>query len=82
VLSLKLLRLLDDVRVVREIERFKWLESERLGFDIGKEKAALDWIKLFGHIWLEFHKPIEYNAYLRDNPTFSNSEVFSEASRT
>ena len=28
-----------------EILRHKWLESERLGYDIGFERALLDWIR-------------------------------------
>ena len=29
-----------------EILKHKWLESERLGYDIGFERALLDWIRL------------------------------------
>ena len=54
------LRLLDDERVAQEIERYKWIESERIGKDIGKERAAMEWIRAFGHIWLKIHKPKEY----------------------
>ena len=28
-----------------EILKHKWLESERLGYDIGFERARLDWIR-------------------------------------
>jgi extradiol dioxygenase family protein len=58
--ALYFLRLLDDERVVSEIERYKWIESERLGKDIGKERAAWEWIKAYGHIWLKIHKTREY----------------------
>jgi len=61
VFSLCFLRLLDDVRVADEIKRYKWLQSEKLGFDIGKEKAALEWIRLFGAVWLEVYKPVNLN---------------------
>jgi hypothetical protein len=27
-----------------EILKYKWIESERLGYDIGFEKALLDWV--------------------------------------
>ena len=30
--------------ILREIERHKWLESEKAGQDIGGNKAALDWL--------------------------------------
>lgn len=64
--SLIFLRLLDDKRVAEEIERYKWIESERIGRDIGKETAALEWIKAYGHIWLKIHKPCEYRLFTEE----------------
>ncbi|RJP29655.1 MAG: hypothetical protein C4533_01315 [Candidatus Omnitrophota bacterium] len=55
------LRLLDDERVAREIDRYKWIESERLKKDIGRERAAMEWIKAYGMIWLKIHKPNDYS---------------------
>jgi hypothetical protein len=34
-----------------EILRHKWIESERLGEDIGFEKALLDWIRKHRDAW-------------------------------
>ena len=34
-----------------EILKHKWLESERLGYDIGFEKALLDWIRKHREGW-------------------------------
>ena len=34
-----------------EILRHKWLESERLGHDIGFERALLDWIRKYRENW-------------------------------
>jgi len=39
--------LINESEVLREIERFKWIESEKYGFDIGFERAAEEWLK--GH---------------------------------
>ena len=36
-----------------EILRHKWLESEKVGHDIGFEKALLDWIVKFRSSWRE-----------------------------
>ncbi|MFH0762860.1 MAG: hypothetical protein V1925_03095 [Candidatus Omnitrophota bacterium] len=57
---LLLLKLLDDPRVVAEIERYKWIESEKVGRDIGKDRAAMEWIRAYGNIWLNLHKSQEY----------------------
>ena len=35
-----------------EILKHKWLESERLGYDIGFERALLDWIRKHREGWL------------------------------
>jgi hypothetical protein len=36
-----------------EILRHKWLESEKAGYDIGFEKALLDWIVNYRSEWRE-----------------------------
>ena len=36
-----------------EILRHKWLESEKAGYDIGFEKALLDWIVKHRSTWRE-----------------------------
>ena len=36
-----------------EILRHKWIESEKLGHDIGFEKALLDWIVKHRSAWRE-----------------------------
>ena len=37
--------------ILREIERHKWLESEKAGRDIGGNRAALDWIERHYELW-------------------------------
>ncbi len=32
------------IAVRREIERHKWIESEKAGYDIGWDRASLDWM--------------------------------------
>ena len=48
-------KLLTDRRVVEEINRHLWLESEKAGYDIGFEKAKEDWLKRFSKAWMEYH---------------------------
>ena len=50
-------KLLKDKRVIEEINRHKWLESEIAGFDVGFEKAAQDWIENYAQPWLAYHDP-------------------------
>jgi hypothetical protein len=34
-----------------EILRHKWLESEKLGYDIGFDRALVDWVKQHRESW-------------------------------
>lgn len=47
--------LLKDKKVKKEIERYKWLESEKKGYDIGPDNAARDWLELYGQAWIKEH---------------------------
>ena len=49
--------LLRDRRVIEEINRHLWIESEKVGFDIGFEKASKDWLENFSKVWLDYHAP-------------------------
>ncbi len=48
-------RLLSDKRVIAEIERHLWLESEKVGYDIGYERAQEEWLKNFSSAWMKYH---------------------------
>ena len=48
-------KILKDPRVQEEIDKHKWLESERAGYDIGYEKATDDWVKNFANEWEDRH---------------------------
>ncbi|HRZ39947.1 MAG TPA: hypothetical protein P5246_02955 [Candidatus Omnitrophota bacterium] len=50
-------KLLSDKRVIAEIDRHLWIESEKLGYDIGFENAKADWLKRFSKAWVEYHMP-------------------------
>ena len=48
-------KLLRNRRVIEEINRHKWLESEIAGYDIGFEAAAEDWLKSHASVWIAYH---------------------------
>ena len=50
-------KLLKDRRVVEEIQRHLWIESEKAGYDIGFDKATEDWLKNFSKAWMDYHLP-------------------------
>lgn len=48
-------KLLRNKKVIEEIIRHKWLESEIAGYDIGFEAAAEDWLKKHAASWVKYH---------------------------
>ena len=40
-----------------EILKHKWIESEKVGKDVGFEKALLSWVRNHRNAWKESHKP-------------------------
>ncbi|MFH0754797.1 MAG: hypothetical protein V2A70_09535 [Candidatus Omnitrophota bacterium] len=55
--NLEQAKLLGDPEVVREIERYKWIESEKAGLDVGFDKAAEEWLASYAKDWMKFHLP-------------------------
>ena len=49
--------LLKDKRVIEEVHRHLWIESERAGQDIGFDNAAQDWLAKFSKAWMDYHMP-------------------------
>ena len=49
--------LLENKEAVEEINRHRWIESEKAGTDIAFESAARDWLNRFSDGWLAYHKP-------------------------
>jgi hypothetical protein len=48
-------KLLRNKKVIAEINRHKWLESEIAGYDIGFEAAAENWLKKHAEAWVKYH---------------------------
>ena len=60
--------LLKDREILKEINRYKWLESEKAGHDIGFEKAARDWINSYAHQYLTRHPNKTALLWLKSQP--------------
>lgn len=44
---------LKDKDIVEEINKYKWYESEKAGFDIGFERASREWISKYSQPYLK-----------------------------
>jgi hypothetical protein len=49
--------LLRNKKAVEEINRHRWIESEKTGHDIGFETASVDWLEKFSSAWMQYHLP-------------------------
>jgi hypothetical protein len=38
---------------IEEIMKYKWIESEKFGYDIGEERACNEWIRKYAKIFRE-----------------------------
>ena len=53
--------LLNDKRVIEEINRHLWIESQKAGYNIGIERATDEWLTLYAEGWMKYHMPERYN---------------------
>ncbi|MBF0386097.1 MAG: hypothetical protein HQL27_09565 [Candidatus Omnitrophica bacterium] len=53
--------LLKDKRVIEEINKHLWIESQKAGKSIGIERATDEWIKLYAEGWMRYHMPEKFN---------------------
>lgn len=49
----------------QEIEKHKYLRSEKEGHDIGKARAAEEWCAKYAPIWRSEHESLERNGFLK-----------------
>ena len=49
--------LLKDKRVIEEIQRHLWIESEKAGYDRGFEWAKENWLRHYAEEWVKYYMP-------------------------
>jgi hypothetical protein len=54
--------LLKDKKVMEEIHRHLWIESQKSGYNIGVERATDEWLRLYAEGWMKYHMPAKYAA--------------------
>lgn len=50
-----------NAKQIEEIQKYKWIESEKAGYDIGELRAAVEWIRQYSSAFREAYK---------DNPQY------------
>ena len=59
--------LLKDRRVIEEINRHLWIESQKAGYSIGIERATDEWLRLYAEGWMKYHMPEKYATMKQDH---------------
>ena len=69
--------LLQDKDIVSEINKYKWLESERLGQDIGFERASKEWINSYAEKYFIRHPNKTSLFWFKSQPIYTllNKEI-------
>ncbi len=57
-----------------EIMKYKWIESEREGRDIGEETAAMEWVEKYGSIWRNERESLERYGFLETDLVVESRE--------
>ena len=58
----------------REIEKHKYLRSEKEGHDIGRARAAEEWCEKYAPIWRAEHESLERNGFLKISVVIQNEQ--------
>jgi len=61
----ELKELLKDKRVIEEINKHLWIESQKAGYNIGVERATDEWLSLYAEGWMKYHMPERYESFKR-----------------
>ena len=69
--------LLKDKDILNEINRYKWLESEKSSSDIGFERASREWINIYSKQYLAQHPGKSAILWLKSQQFYSilNKEI-------
>ena len=59
----ELRELLKDKRVIEEINKHLWIESQKSGYSIGIERATDEWLRLYAKGWLKYNHPKGYSQH-------------------
>jgi hypothetical protein len=64
--------LLKDKDILKEIDRYKWLESEKAGYDIGFDRAAREWINAYSEKYPAQHPGKSAGLWIKSQPFYGS----------
>lgn len=71
----ELKELLKDQRVMEEIHKHLWIESQKAGYNIGIERATDEWLRLYAEGWMRYHMPEKLKKSEVKNNSFKKGTI-------
>ena len=72
--------LLKDKRVVEEINKHLWIESQKSGYSIGIERATDEWLRFYAEGWMKYNDPEKFQNIALKNK--KQSKVFKKKEKS
>jgi len=69
----ELREMLKDKRVIEEINKHLWIESQKVGYSIGISRATEEWLRLYASGWLK-HNTLK-NATKKNEIGFKGKKI-------
>ena len=71
--------LLKDKRVIEEINKHLWIESQKAGYSIGIERATDEWLRLYAEGWMKYNMPERYQELKSKNEKKAKQQAKKKA---
>lgn len=80
---IKYAELLKNPEIIAAIDQYKWIESEKNGYDIGFERASSEWLEKHAEGWTKAHQVKKVSAKTMAKPVVkTEKKVVSKAKKT
>jgi len=73
--------LLKNKKVVEEINKHLWIESQKAGYSIGLERATDEWLSLYATGWMKYNMPEKYGKIMTKKDKKGASKANKKAAK-
>lgn len=67
--------LLKNKKVIEEINKHLWIESQKAGYSIGIERATDEWLRLYAMGWMRYNMPEQYGKAMKKKPKETKAAI-------
>ncbi|MFC1510124.1 hypothetical protein ACFL49_00485 [Candidatus Omnitrophota bacterium] len=74
--------LLKNKKVIEEINKHLWIESQKMGYSIGIERATDEWLRLYAEGWMKYNSPDRYKKFKTKKPAAAKKKAVKKTKKT